>query len=48
MTPGSLSDVLLLHVLAYLAGVEGKSSISHAVFYLLFRASNVRNRGFAR
>lgn len=32
MSPGILSDMLLLHVLAYLAGVGGKSCISHAAY----------------
>lgn len=51
MSAGILSDVLLLYVLAYLAGGGGKSYISHAAysrFYLFYRVFYARNRGFTR
>lgn len=51
MSPGILSDMLILHVLAYLTGVGVKRCISHATysqFYLLYRASYLRNKGFTR
>lgn len=49
MSAGIFSDVLLLHVLAYLAGVGGKSCVGQAAnsgFYLFYRASCVRGRSF--
>lgn len=49
MSPGIISDLLLLHVLAYLAGVGGRAVLVmlHGLgFYLLCRTPYVRNRGF--
>lgn len=36
MSPGVLLDVLLLRVLAYLAGAGGKSAVSHAAHSRFF------------